>query len=173
MKTTAGKVAILMGSDSDLDIMNEAVAALDEFGIPHDIKVLSAHRSPELVREFVLAAETNGFHIFICGAGGAAHLAGVVAAHTKLPVIGVPIAATALNGFDSLLSTVQMPAGIPVATVAVGKAGARNAGILAVQMLALSNEALAKKLTDFKKQLCEGVIKKNEQLQAKTKQRVS
>lgn len=174
MKTAGtGKVAILMGSDSDLDVMNEAAAALDEFGISYELKVLSAHRSPELVREFVLAAEDNGFSIFIAGAGGAAHLAGVVAAHTKLPVIGVPIAATALNGFDSLLSTAQMPAGIPVATVAIGKPGARNAGILAVQIFALSNESLAKKLVDFKKRLCEGVIQKNEKLQAKNKQRVS
>lgn len=167
MKTE--KVAILMGSDSDLDVMNEAAAALDEFGVSYDVKILSAHRSPELVREFVLSAEKNGFSIFIAGAGGAAHLAGVIAAHTKLPVIGVPIAATALNGFDSLLSTAQMPAGIPVATVAIGKPGARNAGILAVQIFALSNESLAKKLSDFKKRLCDGVIKKNEKLQKENK----
>lgn len=166
-------VAILMGSDSDLEIMAESVRALEEFGISSDVKVLSAHRSPDLVREYVCSAEQNGIRVFIAGAGGAAHLAGVVAAHTRLPVIGVPIAATALNGFDALLATVQMPAGIPVATVAVGKMGSRNAGILAAQMLALSDAGLTEKLKSFKKSLAEGVKKKNEKLGAKLKELLS
>ncbi len=158
------QVAILMGSDSDFDIMKEAADVLKEFGVSCDVQVLSAHRSPELVSEFASKAHEKGFKVIIAGAGGAAHLAGVVAAHTTLPVIGVPINATPLNGFDSLLATVQMPAGIPVATVAVGKSGARNAGILAVQMLALSDTKLAEKLQAFKKHLAEGVKEKNEKL---------
>jgi len=158
------QVAILMGSDSDFEIMKEASEALKEFGIVSDIQVLSAHRSPELVSEFAAKAREKGFKVMIAGAGGAAHLAGVVAAHTTLPVIGVPINSTPLNGFDSLLATVQMPAGIPVATVAVGKSGARNAGILAVQMLALSDAKLAEKLQAFKNRLAEGVKEKNEKL---------
>ena len=162
MNTT--EVAILMGSDSDLPIMEDAAKALEEFGVSYDIQVLSAHRSPELVSEFASKAREKGFKVIIAGAGGAAHLAGVIAAHTTLPVIGVPINSSPLNGFDSLLSTVQMPAGIPVATVAVGKAGARNAGILAVQILSLSDNRLAQKLLDFKKRLEEGVREKNEKL---------
>ncbi len=158
------KVAIIMGSDSDLEVMNETAAALKEFGVDYSLQVLSAHRSPELVRQFVSKARETGIQIIIAGAGGAAHLAGVTAAHTTLPVIGVPISSTSLNGLDSLLSTVQMPAGIPVATVATGKAGARNAGILAVQMLALSDAELAKKLVTFKKKLEDGVRQKNEKL---------
>ncbi len=158
------QVAILMGSDSDFDIMKEASEALKEFGIVSDIQVLSAHRSPELVSEFASKAREKGFKVIIAGAGGAAHLAGVVAAHTTLPVIGVPVNSTPLNGLDSLLATVQMPAGIPVATVAVGKSGARNAGILAVQMLALSDAKLAEKLQAFKNRLAEGVKEKNEKL---------
>lgn len=162
-----GKVAILMGSDSDLDVMKESADALKEFGIAYEIKVLSAHRSPEQVREYVLAAEKNDIRVFIAGAGGAAHLAGVIAAHTRLPVIGVPVASTSLNGMDALLATVQMPAGIPVATVAVGKAGARNAGILAAQIFGTSDSKIAEKLTAFKKDLAEGVKKKNDKLQEK------
>lgn len=153
-----------MGSDSDLEIMREAAEALKEFGVGYEIQVLSAHRSPELVRDFIGGARERGLKVIIAGAGGAAHLAGVAAAHTILPVIGVPVNSTPLNGFDSLLSTVQMPAGIPVATVAIGKAGARNAGILAVEMLALSDTELSKKLTEFKKRLAEGVREKNEKL---------
>lgn len=168
MKT--GKVAILMGSDSDFEVMKEAANVLKDFGVEYEVRVLSAHRSPDLVREFVLGAEANQIKIFIAGAGGAAHLAGVVAAHTKLPVIGVPVAATALNGFDALLATVQMPAGIPVATVAVGKPGAQNAGILAVQCLALSDAGLADKLTAYKKKLSDGVRQKNEKLQDRLSQ---
>lgn len=162
MKT---KVAIIMGSDSDLPTMNECAEILKEFGVSHEVKVLSAHRSPELVREFAMKARENGIQVIIAGAGGAAHLAGVVAAHTTLPVIGVPIDSTSLNGLDSLLSTVQMPAGIPVATVAVGKPGARNAALLAIQMLSLADPVLAQKLAEHKQKLAEGVRKKNEQIQ--------
>lgn len=163
---TAPKVAIIMGSDSDLDVMKEGAEVLKEFGISHEMQVLSAHRSPDLVTKFASKARDNGLCVIIAGAGGAAHLAGVVAAHTTLPVIGVPINSTPLNGLDSLLATVQMPAGIPVATVAVGKAGARNAAILAVQMLALSDPDLAKKLSEFKKRLSDGVREKNNKLKS-------
>ena len=128
-------VSIVMGSDSDLDIMREAAKALDDFGIAYEIDVTSAHRSPDRTADFARKAAGRGVRVIIAGAGGAAHLAGVIAAHTTLPVIGVPIPSTALNGMDSLLATVQMPAGIPVATVAIGKAGATNAGILAAQIL--------------------------------------
>lgn len=157
-------VSIIMGSDSDLPAMNPAAEILKEFGVPYELQVLSAHRSPELVRDFAAKAQTRGLKVIIAGAGGAAHLAGVVAAHTVLPVVGVPINSTPLNGFDALLSTVQMPAGIPVATVAVGDAGSRNAAVLAVQMLALSDPQLREKLVEYKKKLAEGVRVKNEKL---------
>ena len=130
-------VSIVMGSDSDLEIMREAGKALDEFGIAYEIDVTSAHRSPDRTADFARKAAERGIQVIIAGAGGAAHLAGVIAAHTTLPVIGVPIPSTSLQGMDSLLATVQMPAGIPVATVAIGKPGATNAGILAAQMIAL------------------------------------
>ena len=153
-----------MGSDSDLEVMNEVGAVLKDFGVPYEINVLSAHRSPEDVRNFSKQARSRGFQVFICGAGGAAHLAGTVAAQTTLPVIGVPIHSTSLGGLDSLLATVQMPAGIPVATVAIGKSGARNAAILACQMLALDDTALQKKLAAFKEKLAAGVREKNAKL---------
>lgn len=159
------RVAILMGSDSDLEVMNEGARALEEFGVPHEIKVLSAHRSPADVIEFVRKAPKRGIEIFICGAGGAAHLAGAVAAHTTHPVIGVPLNATPLGGLDSLLATVQMPAGTPVATVAVGKPGARNAALLACQILALNDSGLHAKLEACKKKTAEGIRKKNEELE--------
>ena len=155
------KVAILMGSDSDSDVMNEAARVLKDFGVAHEVKVLSAHRSPEDVREFVRAAKPRGVQVFICGAGGAAHLAGAVAAQTTLPVIGVPINSSPLNGLDALLATVQMPSGTPVATVAVGKSGAKNAALLACQILALSDKALPEKLDAYKKKLADGIRKKN------------
>ena len=158
-------VAILMGSDSDLPIMNDAAEVLKEFNVPFEMHVLSAHRSPELVSEFATKAKDRGLKVIIAGAGGAAHLAGVVAAHTPLPVIGVPVNSTPLNGLDSLLSTVQMPAGIPVATVAVGKMGARNAGILAAQILGVADAEMAEKLTGFKKKLDAGVKEKDAKLQ--------
>lgn len=154
-----------MGSDSDLEVMNEGAQALKDFGVSYELKVLSAHRSPELVSRFVKKAKSRGFQIFICGAGGAAHLAGAVAAQTTLPVIGIPINSSSLGGLDALLATVQMPAGTPVATVAVGKTGARNAALLAVQILALHNSALQKKFENFKKNLVAGILKKNNQLQ--------
>ncbi len=157
-------VAILMGSDSDVEIMNEAAGALKEFGISYEMNILSAHRSPEDVVKYVREAKARGFQVFICGAGGAAHLAGTVAAQTTLPVIGIPINSTPLGGLDSLLATVQMPAGIPVATVAIGKSGARNAGILAAQILAVNDTTLSKKLQAFKEKLAAGVREKNKKL---------
>lgn len=160
-----GKVAIVMGSDSDLPVMNEAAAALKEFGIPYEMHVMSAHRSPEVVSKYAGGARENGFRVMIAGAGGAAHLAGVVAAHTTLPVIGIPVDSTPLQGFDALLATVQMPAGIPVATVAVGKMGARNAGILAAQIIGVADGEMADKLAAFKKKLEAGVKEKDAKLQ--------
>jgi 5-(carboxyamino)imidazole ribonucleotide mutase len=157
-------VSIVMGSDSDLDIMREAGKALEGFGIDYEIDVTSAHRSPERTAEFARHAAGRGIRVIIAGAGGAAHLAGVIAAHTTLPVIGVPVSSTSLNGLDSLLATVQMPAGIPVATVAIGKAGATNAGILAAQILGLASTSLAKKLKEHKDQLANSVEEKSKKL---------
>jgi len=163
---TKPQVSIVMGSDSDLEIMREAAKALDEFGIPYEIDVTSAHRSPDRTADFARQAAGRGIRVIIAGAGGAAHLAGVIAAHTTLPVIGVPIPSTALNGMDSLLSTVQMPAGIPVATVAIGKPGATNAGILAAQMIALADASIAKKLDAHKEKLARGVEEKSKKLKS-------
>ena len=160
-------VAILMGSDSDLEVMTEGAQVLKDFEIPCEVKVLSAHRSPEDVSQYARQAKSRGIQVIICGAGGAAHLAGVVASQTTLPVIGVPINSSALGGLDSLLATVQMPAGTPVATVAIGKAGARNAALLACQMLALQNSALQEKLEAFKKNLASSIRKKNDELEKK------
>jgi 5-(carboxyamino)imidazole ribonucleotide mutase len=157
-------VSIVMGSDSDLEIMREAGQALESFGIEYDIDVTSAHRSPDRTAEFARNAAENGVRVIIAGAGGAAHLAGVIAAHTTLPVIGVPIPSTSLNGMDSLLSTVQMPAGIPVATVAIGKPGATNAGILAAQILGVADQAIAQKLHAHKQKLAKGVEEKSRKL---------
>src|SRR5882672_1219351 len=167
--STKPRVSIVMGSDSDLDIMRESAKALEEFGIEYDIDVTSAHRSPERTAEFARKAASRGIRVIIAGAGGAAHLAGVIAAHTTLPVIGVPIPSTSLQGMDSLLATVQMPAGIPVATVAIGKAGATNAAILAVQILALSDAELAKKMAAHKEKLAKGVEEKSRKLQESRK----
>lgn len=153
-----------MGSDSDLEIMREAGKALHEFGIPYEMDVTSAHRSPGRTAEYARKAAGRGIRVIIAGAGGAAHLAGVIAAHTTLPVIGVPIPSTSLNGLDSLLATVQMPAGIPVATVAIGKPGATNAGILAAQIIAISDESVAKKLAAHKEKLARGVAEKSKKL---------
>ena len=157
-------VSIVMGSDSDLEIMNETAKALEQFGIPYEIDVTSAHRSPARTSEFARAAAGRGIKAIIAGAGGAAHLAGVIAAETTLPVIGVPIPSTSLNGMDSLLSIVQMPAGIPVATVAIGKAGATNAGILAAQIIGLSDSAVAAKIKQHKQKLADGVAEKSRKL---------
>jgi len=150
-------VLILMGSDSDAPVMQAAVDVLREFEVPCEMTVASAHRSPERVMRLVSEAPGRGVRLFIVGAGAAAHLGGVVAAHTTLPVIGVPIDSSALKGMDALLSTVQMPPGVPVATVSIGKPGATNAGVLAVQMLALADESLAVRLTQYKKKLAEKV----------------
>src|SRR5580658_5724235 len=159
-------VSIVMGSDSDLEIMREAGKALDEFGIAFEMDVTSAHRSPDRTAEYARKAAGRGIRVIIAGAGGAAHLAGVIAAHTILPVIGVPIPSTSLNGMDSLLSTVQMPAGIPVATVAIGKPGATNAGILAAQMIALADASVGKKLIAHKQKPARGVEEKSNKLQS-------
>jgi len=158
-------VSIVMGSDSDLEIMNEAAKTLDDFAISYEIDVTSAHRSPARTAEFARNAASRGVKVIIAGAGGAAHLAGVIAAETTLPVIGVPIPSTPLNGMDSLLATVQMPAGIPVATVAIGKAGATNAGILAAQIIALSNATVAAKMKELKAKLARSVEEKSQKLQ--------
>jgi phosphoribosylaminoimidazole carboxylase PurE protein len=158
-------VSIVMGSDSDLDMMMEAAKVLSEFGIPHEIQVLSAHRSPARVTQFCKGLHKRGIQVVIAGAGGAAHLAGVIAAQVIVPVIGVPVNSSSLSGLDSLLSTVQMPSGIPVATVAIGKVGAANAGILAVQILSLSSGRLKAKLLEHKKKLSKSVIEKNSRLQ--------
>jgi len=160
-------VGIVMGSDSDLGVMKEAAAILKKFDVPFEITVASAHRSPERAGEFASTARDRGVKVIIAGAGHAAHLAGVMAAHTPLPVIGVPIDSSCLQGLDSLLATVQMPPGIPVATTALGKPGARNAGILAVQMLALSDQELQDKLVAFKQDMAKKVAEKADGLEAK------
>lgn len=148
------KVAVLMGSASDKDKMRPAVETLETFGIEADERVLSAHRNPAQVVEFASTARENGYVSFICGAGRAAHLAGVVTAHTTLPVVGVPVSGGALNGVDALYSTVQMPPGIPVATVAID--GSKNAALLVVEMLAISDAALAAKLADYRREMAGG-----------------
>ena len=158
------RVSIVMGSDSDLEIMQEAAKTLSEFGISHEVQILSAHRSPDLVAKFCKEIKKRGIEVVIAGAGGAAHLAGVIAAQTIVPVIGVPINSSPVSGLDSLLSTVQMPSGIPVATVAIGKAGAVNAGILAAQILGLRSKQLEKKLEKHKEKLARSVVEKNNRL---------
>jgi len=151
------RVLILMGSDSDAPVMQGAVDILREMEIPCEMTVASAHRSPERVMRLVREAPGRGVKVFVVGAGAAAHLAGVVAAHTTMPVIGVPIDSSALNGLDALLSTVQMPPGVPVATVSIGKPGATNAGVLAAQILAVGDPAVASRLESYKKQLADKV----------------
>ncbi len=159
-------VGIVMGSDSDLGVMTEATKILKQFQVPYEITVASAHRSPARAAEFATSARDRGVRVIIAGAGHAAHLAGVIAAHTILPIIGVPIDSSCLQGLDALLSTVQMPPGIPVATVSIGKSGARNAGILAVQMLALADESLQEQLKAFKQDMAEKVAQKADALEA-------
>jgi phosphoribosylamine---glycine ligase len=151
------QVLILMGSDSDAPVMSAAVDTLKEFGITSEMTVASAHRSPERVMRLVSEAPGRGVKVFIVGAGAAAHLGGVVAAHTTLPVIGVPIDSSALKGLDALLSTVQMPPGVPVATVSIGKPGATNAAVLAAQILGVADTAMAQKLVEYKKRLADKV----------------
>lgn len=143
-------VAVIMGSTSDWETMSHAVAALDELGVPYEKHVVSAHRTPVWMAEFAQTAEARGLKVIIAGAGGAAHLPGMVAAHTVLPVLGVPVQSHALNGLDSLLSIVQMPSGVPVGTLAIGKAGARNAGLLAAAILATADPALRQRLHAFR-----------------------
>jgi phosphoribosylamine--glycine ligase len=162
---TPPKVGIVMGSDSDLKIMNESALILKKFGISYEMTVASAHRSPQRAAEFAQTAKDRGMKVIIAGAGLAAHLAGVLASHTTLPVIGVPIDASSLNGLDSLLSTVQMPPGIPVATVAIGKPGARNAGILAAQILSIADPVLENLLDEFKKEMAQKVEEKAKKLE--------
>ncbi len=158
-------VGILMGSDNDYAVMVESAKILKQFEIPFEMIVSSAHRTPERTAKYVSEAKTNGIKVLIAGAGAAAHLAGVVAAETTLPVIAVPIDATSLQGLDALLAMVQMPAGIPVATMAIGPAGARNAGIFAAQILATADQKVAGQLTEFKREMAAGVIKKSAKLQ--------
>lgn len=152
-------VGIIMGSRSDLPTMNETIDLLEEFGIGYELRMLSAHRTPEATLSYAKEAANRGIEIIIAAAGGAAHLAGTIAAHTPLPVIGVPIETKYLKGIDSLFSTVQMPAGVPVATMAIGKAGAKNAAILCAQILGLSNERVQKKLKNYKRRLASKVKK--------------
>ena len=158
------KVAIVMGSDSDLPVVSKAIKKLKEFGVEVEAHVMSAHRTPDAAAEFSKNAAANGFGVIISAAGKAAHLGGVLAAHTTLPVIGIPIKSSTLDGLDALLATVQMPAGIPVATVAID--GAENAAILAVQMLALSEPILADKLTAMKEDMAKKVLEKDAALAA-------
>lgn len=154
-------VSIVMGSDSDMPLMQEGAKILEEFGVGHELLIYSAHRTPDETADFALKAMDRGVKVIIAGAGYAAHLAGVIAAHTILPVIGVPIDASSLNGLDSLLATVQMPSGIPVATVTIGKAGAKNAGLLAIEILALSDDNLKTKLINYRKKMKDAVVNKN------------
>jgi phosphoribosylaminoimidazole carboxylase PurE protein len=160
-------VGILMGSDSDWDTMEGAAERLKTFEIPYEVNVMSAHRTPKAVAQYAQGMRRRGLGVAIVGAGGAAHLAGVVAAWTTLPVIGVPVATSSLNGLDALLATVQMPAGVPVATVAIGRGGAENAAILAAQILSLRNRPLRTRLERFKVELAESVEGKNLRLQRK------
>ena len=159
------KVAVIMGSDSDFPTVSPAIKRLKSFGIPVEVRVMSAHRTPDAAAEFSKNAKAEGFGVIIAAAGKAAHLGGVLAAHTTLPVIGIPVKSSTLDGLDALLSTVQMPSGIPVATVAID--GADNAAILAAQMLALSDDSIAAQLEQMKVDMEKGVAKKNEALQAK------
>ena len=165
------KVAVIMGSDSDFPIVSGAIKTLDQYSVPFEVHVMSAHRTPEAAAEFSANARKNGFGAIIAAAGKAAHLAGVLAAHTTIPVIGIPIKSSTLDGLDALLATVQMPKGIPVATVAID--GADNAAILAVQMLALSDDSLAEKLENEKLAMKSGVEKKDAAIQEKIAELIS
>ena len=158
-------VGILMGSDSDLPVMKEAADVLKGFGIPFEVTISSAHRSPKRTSEYAKSAASRGVMVIIAGAGSAAHLAGFIAAETAVPVIGVPIDSSSLKGMDALLSTVQMPAGVPVATMAIGKAGAKNAGIFAAQIIAVGNKRLQAKLKAFKEKLASDVEEKAKKIQ--------
>ena len=163
---TSSLVGIVMGSDSDWPKIKSAAAALDEFQVPYETRVMSAHRTPEIVRQYATTAAERGLKVIIAAAGGAAHLAGVVASHTTLPVVGVPVPTDLQGGLDSLLSTVQMPGDVPVATVGIGSGGARNAGLLAVEILALADQALREKLIAFKQKLVDKVSSKDAALRS-------
>ena len=164
-------VAVLMGSDSDFPVMEPTLEVLDTFGVRYEVRVSSAHRTPAATRDYVLDAQARGCAVFIAAAGMAAHLAGAVAALTVRPVIGVPVDAGPLRGEDALLSTVQMPGGVPVAAVAIGKAGAKNAGYLAVQILALADDAIASELAAERERNAAGILRKNDALQEKLRKR--
>jgi len=157
-------VSVVMGSDSDLPVMEEAAKILDQFGVPYELFLTSAHRSPERTSKFAKEASKRGIKVIIVGAGAAAHLAGVIASQTTLPVIGVPIDATALKGLDALLATVQMPGGIPVATMAIGKAGAKNAALFAIKILALESEAMRNDLIKFADNMAKEIAGKHDSL---------
>ena len=159
------RVGILMGSNTDLPVMSEAGKVLDKFGIAYEMEVVSAHRTPARAHEYATTARDRGLKVLVAAAGAAAHLAGVIAANTTLPVIGVPMGTSSLNGLDALLATVQMPGGIPVATMAIDKAGAVNAAIFAAEILALSDSAIAQKLVEHKEELAKSVTEKNARLQ--------
>jgi phosphoribosylamine--glycine ligase len=161
------QIGIIMGSDSDMPVMQSAADFLKSMGIPYELTVASAHRTPEKAVEYANTAKARGLKAIIAGAGMAAHLAGVLAAHTDLPVIGVPIDASSLNGLDALLSTVQMPPGVPVATMGIGKAGAKNGAVFAARLLALEDKAVATKLAAFKKDMAKQVEAKNKKMQSR------
>ncbi len=163
-------ILILMGSDSDWEVMSETATLLERFGVAHEARVSSAHRTPDRTLQIVREAEKKGCKVIIAGAGAAAHLAGVVAGHTLLPVIGIPLNATSLQGIDALLATVQMPAGIPVASMAIGKAGASNAALFALQILASSSPEIARQLADYRRKMAQGVESKDERLQERRQQ---
>lgn len=163
-------ILILMGSDSDWEVMSETATLLERFGVAHEARVSSAHRTPDRTLQIVREAEKKGCKVIIAGAGAAAHLAGVVAGHTLLPVIGIPLNATSLQGIDALLATVQMPAGIPVASMAIGKAGASNAALFALQILASSSPEIARQLADYRRKMAQGVERKDERLQERRQQ---
>ena len=164
--TRKPRVGILMGSDSDLEVMREAEKRLDYFGIAYETRIISAHRTPERAAKYASGAQQRGLEVIIAGAGAAAHLAGAIAANTTLPVLGIPIDSSTLKGLDALLATVQMPAGIPVATMAIGKAGAANAGLFAVQIIALKDSKVAARLTEFKKEMAADVEERDRKLQS-------
>lgn len=167
MKSRRPLVGIVMGSDSDAGVMEATAKVLAEFGVPHEMVIASAHRSPKRTIVYASSASSRGLKVLVCGAGHAAHLAGVVAAQTTLPVIGVPIGSSSLKGLDSILSTVQMPGGVPVATMAIGRSGAQNAGILAVEILALQDGRLKEKLARYRRRLEKQVEQKDRRLRKK------
>ncbi|MCK4850394.1 MAG: 5-(carboxyamino)imidazole ribonucleotide mutase [Phycisphaerae bacterium] len=170
-KASNVQVGLVLGSDSDWHVVREATKVLDDFGLGYEVNVISAHRSAQAAGDYAVAAAGRGLKVIIAAAGMAAHLAGAMAANTTLPVIGIPVASGPLGGVDALLATVQMPPGVPVATVAIGPPGARNAGVLAVQILALSDEELAKKLTEHKANLARSVSQRSKKLQERIARR--